>query len=80
MGIVMNAATVCQGCGLMTECNRGISGGPDGVDSGQLTCETCGETVILITFGVADREPTLSSIRRHNIERWPFRGLFYEPR
>lgn len=79
MGLNMDAALVCVECDKLTECGRGISGGPDGVDSGRLVCAECGGGMILIAFGVAEREPTMRSIRRSDIERWPFRGQFHRP-
>ena len=79
MGIVMHAGLVCQGCDKLVECGQGINGGPDGVTSGPLVCGECGGKMILLTFGVVEREPTIESIRRFNIERWPFRGLWYRP-
>lgn len=78
MGLVMSAGLYCEDCDKLVECNRGIKGGPDGVDSGPLVCD-CGGRMVLIAFGVAEREPTMQSIRSFNIERWPFRGLWHRP-
>lgn len=79
MGLVMSAVLLCQGeCSRYYEVGQG-QGSIDGVDSGPLVCEDCGGALALAAAGIAERRPTMSSVNQHNIERWPFRGLWHRP-
>lgn len=74
-GYVMKPLLLCDDCGQTAETGRGMVGQTN-FGSGRLTCDSCGAGLILLTVGVVEREPTVDSVSRYNLDRY-CRGTFY---